>query len=86
MKDIAGRTYEDGRGVGGHGAHLSPQIHKEYTLRHRSTCRTPAESGQDYLTSGKEYKEPRKIQYDEGTRGRNRSVSRTGPAFCECGN
>jgi len=25
-----------------------------YTFRHRSTCRTPAESGQKYLTSGKE--------------------------------
>ena len=33
--------------------------------------------GQEYLTSGKEYVEPRKTQYDEGTRGKSRSVSRT---------
>ena len=51
---------KDGRGVGGQGVHLSPQIHQEYTFRHRSACRTPVESGQEYLTSGKEYIEPRK--------------------------
>ena len=28
-------------GVGGHGVHLSPWIHQEYTLRQRSACRTP---------------------------------------------
>ena len=33
-------------------------IHQEYTFRHRSACRTPAESGQEYLTGGKEYIEP----------------------------
>ena len=33
----------------------SPQIHQEYPFRHRSACRTPAESGQEYLTSGKEH-------------------------------
>ena len=27
-------------------------------LRHRSACRTPGESGKEYLTSGKEYIEP----------------------------
>ena len=26
---------QDGRGVGGRGVHLSPQIHQEYTFRHR---------------------------------------------------
>ena len=26
-------------------------------LRHRSACRTPGESGKEYLTSGKEYME-----------------------------
>jgi len=26
---------QDGRGVGGHGIHLSPWIHQEYTFRHR---------------------------------------------------
>ena len=46
---------QDGGGVGGRGVHLSPQIHQEYTFRHISACRTPAESGQEYLTSGKEY-------------------------------
>ena len=53
---------QDGRGVGGHGVHLSPQIHQEYTFRHRSACKTPAESGQKDLTSGKEYIEPCKTQ------------------------
>ena len=27
---------QDGRGVGWHGAHLSPWIHQEYTFGHRS--------------------------------------------------
>ena len=27
---------QDGGGVGGRGVHLSPQIHQEYTFRHRS--------------------------------------------------
>ena len=53
---------QDGRGVGGHGVQLSPQIHQEYTFRHRSACKTPAESGQKDLTSGKEYIEPCKTQ------------------------
>ena len=35
--------------------HLSPQIHQEYTFRHRSACRMPADNGQEYLTSRKEY-------------------------------
>jgi len=48
---------QDGRGVGGHGVHVSPQmIHQEYTFR--SACRTPAESRQEDLTRGKEYIEP----------------------------
>ena len=66
--------------------YLSPWIYQEYTFRHRSACRTPAESGQEYLTSGKEYIEPRKAQQDKGTRGKNRSVSRTGPALSGWGN
>ena len=77
---------QDGRRVGGRGVHLSPQIRKEYTFRHRSVCGTPAESGQEDLTSGKEYTEPRKTRYNEGTRGKNRSVSRTGPALRGWGN
>lgn len=33
---------DDGR-VGGHGVHPSPRIHQEYTSRHRSAYKTPAE-------------------------------------------
>ena len=61
---------QDGRGVGGRGVYLSPQIHQEYTVRHRSACRTPDENRQEYLSSGKEYTEPCKTQYDKGTRGK----------------
>ena len=43
---------------------------QEYTFRHRSVCGTPAESGQEYLTSRKEYIEPRKTWEDEGTGGK----------------
>jgi len=52
------RVEQDGRGVGGCGVDLSPRIHQEYTLRHRSACRTPDESRQEYLTRGKEYIQP----------------------------
>ena len=34
---------EDGGGVRGRGVHLCLWIHQEYTFRHRSACRTPAE-------------------------------------------
>ena len=44
---MAEREQGGGR-VGGHGVHLSPQIHQEYIIRHRSACRTPAEGGQEY--------------------------------------
>ena len=83
-----GKEYreQDGRGVGGHGVHLSPQIHQEYIFRHRSACRTPADRGQEYLSSGKEYTEPRKTRYDEETSGEDRSVSWTGPALSGWGN
>ena len=50
------------------------------------TCRTPAESRQEYLTSGKEYLEPHKTQQDEGTKGKNRSISRTGPVLSRWAN
>ena len=53
---------QDGGGVGGHEAHLSPQIYQENTFRPRSACRTPAESRQESLTSGKEHTEPSKTQ------------------------
>ena len=45
-------------------------MHQEYTIRHRSACRKPAESGQEYLTRGKEYIDPRKTQQDKGTGGK----------------
>ena len=61
---------QDGRGVGGCGVHLSPQIHQEYTFRHRSACRTPADSEQECLTRGREYIDPRKTREEEGTRGK----------------
>ena len=48
--------------VGGHGVHLSPWIHQEYTFRHKSACRMPAESRRAYLTRGKEYIEPLKTR------------------------
>ena len=51
---------QDGGGVGGREVHLSPWIHWKHTFRHRSTCRTSVQSGQEYLTRGKEYIEPRK--------------------------
>ena len=35
---------QDGGGVGEHRVHLSPWIQQEYTFRHRSACRTPAEN------------------------------------------
>ena len=51
---------QDGGGVDGHGVHLSPWIHQEHIFRHRSACRIPAESRQEYLTSRKEYTDPHK--------------------------
>jgi hypothetical protein len=62
------RGEQDGRRAGVCGVQLSSWIRKEYTFRHRSEYRTPAERGQEYLTSGREYIEPHKIQQDEGTR------------------
>ena len=53
---------QDGGGVGGRGVHLSPWIHQEYTFGHRSACRTPAESRQEYLTIRKEGIEPCKTR------------------------
>ena len=55
IKKVSLTGEQDGREVDGLGVHLSPQIHQEYTFRHRSACRTPAEHGQEYLTSRKEY-------------------------------
>ena len=76
---------EHAGGVGGLGVYLSPQIHQEYTFKHRSAYKTPGESGQEYLTSGKEYIEPRKTRQDKGTSGENRSISRTTSALSHWG-
>ena len=81
ITDSMDMSLSRGGGVGGRGVHLSPQIHQKHTFRHISVCRTPAEGGQEYLTTGKEYIEPHKTHYDEVHRGENRSVSRTGPAL-----
>ena len=62
MEMMKKRNEENGTGVGGRGIHLSPWIHQEYTFRHRNVCRIPAESGQECMTSGKEYTEPCKTQ------------------------
>ena len=35
-----------------------------------SRCRTPAESREEYLTNRKEYTEPYKTRWDEGTKGK----------------
>ena len=50
------------RGVGGHQIHLSPQMHQEYTFKHKSACRTPTESAHEYMASRKEYIGPCKTQ------------------------
>lgn len=47
---------------GGRGVHLSAQMHQEHTFRDRSACRTPAESGEEDLTSGEEYTDPRRTR------------------------
>ena len=56
-------------------------IHQEHTFRHKSACRTQAGSRQEYLSRGKGCTGPHKTREEEGTRGENRSVSRTGPAL-----
>ena len=41
---IRSKGEQDGGRVGGCGVHLFPRMHQEHTFRHRSACRTPAES------------------------------------------
>ena len=62
LKNKKTRGEHDDRGVGGRGVHLSPWIHQEYTFRHKSACRTPAEHRQGDLISGKEYIRSDKIR------------------------
>ena len=66
--------------------YLSLHGYMRNTPSDRSASQTPLQSRQEYLTSGKEYIEPHKTWEDEGTRGKNRSVSRTGPALSGWGN
>ena len=61
--------------------YISPWIHQEYTLRHRRACRKPVESGQEYLTSRKEYIEPSKLGRTKELWGEDRRVSWTGLAL-----
>ena len=61
-------------------------MHQEYTFRYKNAWRTPAESGQKFLISGKEYIEASKTWQYEGSRGKNRSVTRTGPVLGRWGN
>ena len=49
IKETEEGREQSGGGVGGPGVHLSPQIHQEYTFRHRGACGTPAERGQECL-------------------------------------
>ena len=76
---------QDGGGVGGRGIHLSLWIYQEYTFRHRSTCRTPAE----WTGVPDQWKRlSRALQNSVRwrTRGKYRNVSRTGPAPSGWGN
>ena len=41
--------------------YLSPWIYQEYTFRHRSACRTPAESGQEYRPEEKNVRNHKKL-------------------------
>ena len=71
------------------------QVDVEYISLHGYTrntssdtnvCGTPAERGQECLTSGKEYIDPHETWYNEGTRAKNKSVSSIGPALSGWGN
>ena len=70
---------QDGGGVGRHGVFLSPQRHQEYTFRDKRSCRTPAESRKEYLTTGKECTEHAKFSRMKEAGGEE-GASRTGSA------
>ena len=40
--------------------YISRWIHQECTFRHRSACRTSAESGEEYVMDGTAYAKPHK--------------------------
>ena len=54
-------------------------------LQTQKGCRTSADSGQEYLTTRKEYTDPGKIWQDERRSGKKRRVSRTAPAHGRVG-
>ena len=80
---------QDGGGSDGCAVHLSPQIHQEYTFRHRSACRAPAGSRQEYLTSGEEYREPHKTRdqdlslWSGSTDSKTLDYQRANPRECQ---
>ena len=86
VSDKLKREKQDGRGVGGCGVCLFPRICQEYTFRYRNACRTPAESRPEYLTTGKEYTEPRKTReqalslWSRSTDSKTLDYQRTNPA------
>ena len=49
-------------------------MHQEYTFRHRSACRTPAESVQEYPTTRKEYRPPEKNIENHAKLGRTKEL------------
>ena len=66
--------------------YISPRIHQEYTFRHRSACRTPAESGQESLTSVKNIQTHAKLSRMKELEGKTGVLVRTGPALSGWGN
>ena len=76
---------QDGGGIGGHRVQLSPQIHQEYTFRQK-WLQNSSWGWAGVAIIGKEYVESCKTWQHEGTRGKNRSVSRTGSAIGGWGN
>ena len=85
VSDKLKREKQDGRGAGGCGVRLFPWICQQYTFRYRNACRTPAENRPEYLTTGKEYIEPRKTRdqalslWSGGTESKTLDYQRTNP-------
>ena len=66
--------------------YLFPWVPQEYTFRHRSACRTPAESGQESLTSVKNIQTHAKLSRMKELEGKTGVLVRTGPALSGWGN
>ena len=69
-----------------HGAHLSPRIHQEHNsdTEVHTECQLRRAGGPDQWK--RSVGQPTQNSVVEGTRGKNRSVSRTGPALSRWGN